>query len=90
MKNFIFGVIVLFVLTGCVVLDTAIEIADIWVGETPIHCAEVQSITKSKYKTTIFFTDGYNYEVEENNYIRPGDKVNIFETASGYRAETKK
>jgi len=86
-KLFLILIAAMFLMTGCGVLNTAVEITDILTRETPVHSAMVQSITIGKDKATLFFEDGFNYEVRDADYIKPGDKVNIFETKTGFRAE---
>ena len=83
MKKTIFIVLFAVILTGCSQFNTAMGIIDIFAEPTPIHYAEVQSITNGKDKTTLFFIDGYNYEISNYIYVRPGDKVKIFEEDDG-------
>lgn len=73
-------------LNGCVALD----IADIFLEETPVHSGEVQSVTRAKDKTTILFVDGVGYEINKYVYVRPGDNVKIFKKEPGeYSADVE-
>ena len=77
-------------LAGCSTLNTALDIADIFIEDKPIHTAEVQSVTKSKDVVTIIFIEGHGYEITNNPYVNPGDTVSIFREEDGsYRAEVE-
>ena len=79
MKNLFAVIILALIFNSCVALD----VATIFIESKPVHYAEVQSITKSKDKTTLFFVDGYNYEVAGSVYAQPGDKIKIFQQEDG-------
>lgn len=88
MKKLFITIILAIVFTGCTQLNTAMDIVDIFTEPTPVHYAEVQSITKSKEGTTLFFVDGYNYKIDNSVYVKPGDMAKIFkEDDGGFSAE---
>lgn len=86
MKNFFSIILILAVFlffNGCVAMD----IVDVFTEETPVHYSEVERITIGKDKKTLYFVDGYNYEVNKGSYIEPGDKVKIFDRNGEFFAE---
>ena len=83
MKKLFIAILLVIILSGCSAVDMALDITDIFIEPTPIHYAEVQSITKGKDKTTLFFVDGYNYEITNFPHVNPGDKVKIFKGDGG-------
>ena len=92
MKKLLTTVILAIMISGCTTGRFMLDVAEIFIDEPKqesyLHRAEVQSVTIGKDKKIIFFTDGYNYEI--NNYIsvKPGDMVKIFKEDDGsYRAE---
>ena len=88
MKKLFITIVLAIVLTGCTAINTVFEISDIFIEPTPIHYAEVLSVTHGQYSDTLFFVDGNNYEVPKNSSIKKGNMVKIFQEDDGsYRPE---